>query len=336
MAKTFIVAELSANHGGDLNIAKKTILSAFEAGADAIKLQTYTPDTMTLNSDKSYFKIKQDTIWDGQTLYDLYQKAYMPWEWQKKLKNYADEIGIILFSSPFDLTAVDFLEDLNIAIYKIASFEINDIPLIKYTASKQKPIIISTGIATYNDIKLAVQTCRDAGNNDITLLKCTSAYPAPIEEANLLSIPDLAKEFNVKVGFSDHTLGITASIVAVSLGAKIIEKHFILNKNISSPDNSFSLDPSEFRAMVLGIRDVEKLLGKISYELTQKTEKTKYFSRSLFSTKTIKKGEIFSKENIKSVRPNIGLHTKHYEIILGKKASKDIDFAEPLNWNDVE
>jgi pseudaminic acid synthase len=336
MAKTFIVAELSANHGGDLNIAKKTILSAFEAGADAIKLQTYTPDTITLNSDKSYFKIKQDTIWDGQTLYDLYQKAYMPWEWQKKLKNYADEIGIILFSSPFDLTAVDFLENLNIAIYKIASFEINDIPLIKYTASKQKPIIISTGIATYNDIKLAVQTCRDTGNNDITLLKCTSAYPAPIEEANLLSIPDLAKEFNVKVGFSDHTLGITASIVAVSLGAKIIEKHFILNKNISSPDNSFSLDPSEFRAMVLGIRDAEKLLGKISYELTQKTEKTKYFSRSLFSAKTIKKGEIFSKENIKSVRPNIGLHTKHYEIILGKKASKDIDFAEPLSWNDIE
>ena len=336
MAKTFIVAELSANHGGDLNIAKKTILSAFKAGADAIKLQTYTPDTITLNSDKSYFKIKQDTIWDGQTLYNLYQKAYMPWEWQKKLKNYADEIGIMLFSSPFDLTAVDFLEDLNIAIYKIASFEINDIPLIKYTASKQKPIIISTGIATYNDIKLAVQTCRDAGNNDITLLKCTSAYPAPIEEANLLSIPDLAKEFNVKVGFSDHTLGTTASIVAVSLGAKIIEKHFILNKNISSPDNSFSLDPSEFRAMVLGIRDAEKLLGKISYELTQKTEKTKYFSRSLFSTKAIKKGEVFSKENIKSVRPNIGLHTKHYEIILGKKASKDIDFAEPLSWNDIE
>ena len=257
----FIIAELSANHNGDLNVAIETIRAAKKAGADAIKLQTYTPDTLTIDCNNEHFKIEGGTLWDGKTLYELYGEAYTPWSWHKQLFEVAREEGLICFSSPFDTTAVDFLEKLNVPAYKIASFEIQDISLIAYTASKGKPIIISTGIAEEADVQLAVDTCRKAGNNDIILLKCTSSYPAPLELANLNTIPDLKQRFKVEVGFSDHTYGFLAPTVAVTLGAKVIEKHFILDKSIGGPDADFSLDVSEFTEMVTKVRDTEKLLG---------------------------------------------------------------------------
>ena len=266
----FIIAELSANHGGDIEIAKETVRAAKRAGADAIKLQTYTADTITLNVDSDDFKISQGTRWDGQYLYDLYKEASLPWEWHKDLFELSKDEGLICFSSPFDKTAVDFLEDLNTPIYKIASFEITDIPLIEYVASKKKPIIISTGVANYENIELAIQTCRNLGNNDITILKCTSSYPAPIEESNLIMMQQYAKDFNVKVGLSDHTLGNTLPIAATVLGASVIEKHFILNKEIGGPDATFSLDEKEFTKMVNAVREAEKSIGKIDYSLTEK------------------------------------------------------------------
>ena len=319
-----IIAELSANHKQDIELAKDTIYAMKESGADAVKLQTYTPDTITINCDNEYFQIKQGTLWDGKTFYQLYKEAYTPWEWHYELKELADKLGLIFFSTPFDKTAVDFLEELKVPAYKIASFEITDIPLIEYTASKGKPVIISTGIATLCDIQEAVEACKRSGNNQIILLKCTSAYPAPLEEANLRTIPNMAETFNCIVGLSDHTLGISVPIASVALGAKVIEKHFILSKNIDSPDKEFSLTPEEFKQMVKAIRDVEKALGKVSYELTEKTKKSRSFARSLFVVKDIKAGEILTEENVKSIRPGYGLHPKYLKDVLGKKARKDI------------
>lgn len=326
----FIIAELSANHNGDLNVAIETIRAAKKTGADAIKLQTYTPDTLTIDCDNDHFKIDGGTLWDGKSLYELYGEAYTPWEWHKKLFEVAEEEGLICFSSPFDNTAVDFLEELNVPAYKIASFEIQDIPLIEYAASKGKPIIISTGIAEEEDIQLAVDTCRKVGNNDIILLKCTSSYPAPLELANLNTIPDLKARFGVEVGFSDHTYGSLAPTVATTLGAKVIEKHFILDKSIGGPDADFSLDVKEFTDLVNQVRDTEKLLGKISYEISDKVKKNKKFARSLFVVKDVNAGDIVTKENIRSIRPGYGMHPKHYNDILGKKFKSSFKRGEPL------
>jgi pseudaminic acid synthase len=325
---TYIIAELSANHNQDFQIAKDSVYAAKEAGADAIKLQTYTPDTITLNIKNKYFKASG--IWKDKYLYDLYKEAYMPWEWQKDLKKYADTLNIDCFSSPFDFSAVDFLESIEVPAYKIASFEINDIALIRYTASKQKPMIISTGIATINEIQEAIETCKSVGNHNITLLKCTSAYPAPLEEANLKGIQFLKEKFNLPIGFSDHTLGITAPIAAVSLGAQVIEKHFILDKNIKSVDASFSLDKNELQQMIISVRQVEQLLGEKAIPLTKKAKESKHFSRSLFVSKSIKKGEKFNSDNIRSVRPNLGLSTRYYDTILHKEATQDLKCGEPL------
>jgi len=331
---TYIIAELSANHNQDFQIAKDSVYAAREAGADAIKLQTYTPDTITLNVKNQYFKA--NGIWEEKYLYDLYKEAYMPWEWQKDIKEYANSLGIDCFSSPFDFSAVDFLESLDVPAYKIASFEINDIALIKYAASKQKPMIISTGIALEKEIQEAIEACHEVGNHNISLLKCTSAYPAPLEEANLNSIKYLKEKFNLPVGFSDHTLGIVAPIVAVSLGAQIIEKHFILDKSIKSVDSSFSLDKNELKEMVSTIRETEKLLGEKKLTLTKKAKESKHYSRSLFISEEIKKGEVFSSKNIKSVRPNLGISTKHYDSIIGKKATKDLEYGIPLKEEYID
>ena len=334
--KVFIIAEISANHGHDIEIAKKSIKVAKECGADAIKIQTYTADTITLNCNNNYFKIQQGTIWDGTTLYKLYQEAYTPWEWHKELFEYAKEIGIILFSTPFDKTAVDLLEELNTPIYKIASFEINDIPLIEYTASQRIPMIISTCVATEEEIKDAVETCKKMGNNDITLLQCTSQYPAKLEDANLLMIKDLAERFRVKSGLSDHTMGSLVATTAVAMGAKVIEKHFIIDRNIGGPDSSFSMTPDEFKEMVDNIRNVEKIIGTVSYEITEKKKNSFKFKRSLFVSKDIKQGEIITEENIKSVRPSDGISPKYYYQVLGRKVNKDLKFGTPLKFEDIE
>ena len=288
--RVFIVAELSANHNGSKDVALKTIRAAKRAGADAVKFQTYTADTITLACQNEDFKIKQGTLWDGRYLYDLYQEAYTPWEWHRELYDVAKAEGLICFSSPFDKSAVDFLESLGNPIYKIASFEITDVDLIAYAARKGKPMVISTGIATEEDIRLAVDTCRSAGNNDITLLKCTSSYPAPIEEANLCMIADLANRFKVKVGLSDHTLGSIAGITAVSLGACMIEKHFILDRSIGGPDAFFSMNELEFSQMVKDIRTVESAIGQVNYEPTDKMKAGRAFSRSLYVAENMKKG----------------------------------------------
>lgn len=332
-SSVFIVAELSGNHIHNFDIAVKTIESMKESGADAVKLQTYTPDTITLDCDNEYFRIKQGTLWDGKTLYQLYKEAYTPWEWHPKLKKIAEELGLAFFSTPFDKTAVDFLEELGVPAYKVASFEITDLPLIEYIASKGKPVIVSTGIAELSEIEEAVNACKRMGNDQIVLLKCTSAYPAPFEEMNLRTIPDLAEKFNVIVGLSDHSLGFSAPIAAVVLGAKIIEKHFILNRNIGGPDAFFSLESTEFKKMVDSIREVEKSLGKINYVLTEKIKRNREFSRSLFVVKDTKAGEIFTENNVKSIRPGFGLLPKYIKDVIGKKAKKDIKKGTPLSWD---
>jgi pseudaminic acid synthase len=336
---TYIIAELSANHNGSLKNALDTVKAAKEIGANAVKLQTYTADTLTLNCKKNDFIIKGGTLWDNKSFYELYSEAYTPWEWHNKLFKYAREIQIDIFSTPFDKSAVDFLEQFDPSAYKIASFEITDYELIKYTAAKMKPIIISTGIATIDEIQDAVDICRKEGNNEIVLLKCTSAYPAPLKDANLKMITSLADTFNVVSGFSDHTLGITAPIVATSLGAKVIEKHLILNKNIGGPDSEFSLDKNEFKEMVKAIRATEQLIGRIDYRLTDKQNESRQFARSLYIAKDIKKGEKFNEENIRSVRPGYGLHPKYLQHILGKIAEKDyftgdklMDIKDKYEW----
>lgn len=327
---TFIIAELSANHMNDFDIAVKTIEAMVDAGADAVKFQTFTPDTITIDCDNEYFHIKQGTVWDGQILHELYEDAYMPWVWQPKLKKVAEDLGLIVFSSPFDKTSVDFLEDMDVPAYKIASFEIMDIPLIEYVASKGKPIIISTGIASLEDIELAVKTCLDTGNDKIALLKCTSSYPAPLEEINLNTIPDIKDKFGVVVGLSDHTLGGEVSTAAVALGASIIEKHFILDRNMGGPDSEFSMEPQEFKQMVDSIRNVEKALGEVSYELSDKMKSNREFSRSLFVVKDMKKGEIITEDNVRSIRPGFGLHPKYLKEILGKRINKDLKKGTPF------
>ena len=325
---TFIIAELSANHNGSLQTALDTIKAAKECGADAIKLQTYTADTITLNSKKDDFMIDGGTLWDGKNLYELYKEAYTPWEWHKELFEYARSIDIDIFSSPFDKSAVDFLEQFNPSAYKIASFEITDYELIRYTASKGKPMIISTGIAYEEEIQDAVDICRSIGNDKIILLKCTSAYPAPLEDANLLTIADLAKKFGVVSGFSDHTIGSTAPIIAVSHGAKVIEKHFILDKSIGGADCEFSMDAKDFKEMVQKIRDTEQLLGKVDYSMNESKQKNRNYSRSIYVSKNIKKGEKFTTSNLKSVRPGYGMHPKYLNEFLDKVATKDYKFGD--------
>jgi pseudaminic acid synthase len=334
--KVFIVAELSANHAGKIENAIETIKAAKEVGADAIKLQTYTPDTMTIVSNKEDFIVKGGSLWAGQTLHDLYKTAYTPWEWHKKLYEFSREQGLICFSTPFDISSVDFLEELINPIIKIASFEIQDIPLIKYAASKGKPMILSTGIATDEDIKLAIDTCKGEGNEKIILLKCTSAYPAPIEESNLVMINDFANRFGVVPGLSDHTMGITVPVAATVLGARVIEKHFILDKSIGGPDAPFSLDKKEFKEMVDAVREAEKSIGKINYTLSQKQEKGKQFARSLYVVEDIKEGELLTEKNIRSIRPGYGMHPKFYWEVLGKKAKVDIERGTPLNKEHFE
>lgn len=333
--KVFIIAELSANHNQNFDLAVKTIKAMKDAGADAVKLQTYTPDTITIDCDNKYFQIK-DGLWQGKTLYQLYQEAYTPWEWQPKLKEIAEDLGLICFSSVFDKTAVDFLEKMNVPAYKIASFEITDIPLIEYIASKGKPVIISTGIATLSDIEEAVNACKRMGNDQIALLKCTSAYPAPIEDANLLTIPNMKETFGTVVGLSDHTLGSSVAIASVALGAKLIEKHFILDRNLGGPDSAFSMEPEEFKQMVKSIREVEKALGKVTYDLTEKQKKSRDLSRSLFIVKDIKKGEVFTEDNVRSIRPGYGLSPKHYSNVIGKMTTKDIERGTPLKIEMVD
>ncbi|GGG80096.1 sialic acid synthase [Parapedobacter pyrenivorans] len=332
--KVFIIAELSANHGGKIETAIETIKAAKRTGADAIKLQTYTPDTITLDCDSDDFIIK-GTIWEKRKLYDLYQEAFLPWEWHEKLFEVANEEGLVCFSSPFDKTAVDFLENLGTPIYKIASFEITDIPLIEYAASKGKPMIVSTGIADYEDIKLAVDTCRSVGNDDITLLKCTSSYPAPIEEANLVMMGRLAKDFGVKVGLSDHTLGIVVPLLSVAMGATMIEKHFILDRAIGGPDASFSLNEQEFTEMVNAVRQAESAIGTESYVLTEKQKSGKAFSRSLYVAKDVKEGNVVDAMNVRSVRPGFGLHPKHFGEVLGKKFNRSLNKGSRLDWEHL-
>lgn len=334
--KVLIIAEMSANHGQDINIAKETIKAAKKAGADAIKLQTYTADTITINCDNEYFRLDQGTIWDGRTLYDLYKEAYTPWEWHEELMNYTKELGLICFSSPFDKTAVDFLETLNVPAYKVASFEITDIPLIEYIASKGKPVIISTGIATLGEVDEAVRACKRVGNDQVILLKCTSAYPAQVEDANLLTMQSLKETFGVEVGLSDHTLGVSVPIVSVALGARVIEKHFILDESIGGPDASFSLNKQEFKLLVESVRDAEKAIGKVDYELTDKKLKSREFSRSLFVVKDIKEGELFTEENVRSIRPGYGLKPRYIKSVIGKKARHDISKGTPVSWSIID
>ena len=327
---------MSANHLHDFDIAVRTIEAMKEAGADAIKFQTYTPDTITLDCDNEYFQIKQGTIWDGQVLYNLYETAYTPWDWQPELKKIAEDMGLIVFSSPFDKTSVDFLEEMDVPAYKIASFEITDIPLIEYVASKGKPVIISTGIASMEDINLAIQTCLDAGNNQIALLKCTSSYPSPLDEINLNTIPDMIEKFDCVIGLSDHTLGGEVSTAAVALGANIIEKHFILDRNMGGPDSEFSMEPDEFKQMVDSIRNVEKALGSVSYELSDKMKANREFSRSLFVVADMKENDVITEDNVRSIRPGFGLHTKYLKDILGKKVNQNLKKGTPFDLSFIE
>jgi pseudaminic acid synthase len=334
-APVFIIAELSCNHLQKFEIAEKTLHAIKEAGADAIKIQTSKPDSITIQSDKKYFKIKSGTLWDGKTLYDLYKETYTPWEWVPQLKKIAEELGLIFFSSPFDHQAVDFLASYDMPAYKIASFEITDIPLIEHVASKMKPVIISTGIAKIEDIEEAIQACYRTGNREVALLKCTSAYPAPYDEVNLKNIPYLKDKFKCIVGLSDHTLGHTVALASVVLGAKIIEKHFILDRHLGGPDASFSMEPNEFKQMVEEIRIIERALGKTEYQYTAKMGSGRYFARSLFVVKDIQAGEIFTTENIRSIRPGDGLPPKLLNQILGKKSISNLEKGTPLGWDVI-
>ena len=334
-SSVFIIAELSANHNGSIETAKETIRAAKRAGADCIKLQTYTADTITINSRKSDFMVK-GTIWDGKNLHDLYKEAYTPWEWHAELFKVAKEEGLICFSSPFDFTAVDFLETLNVPAYKIASFEITDIALIEYVASKGKPIILSTGIATTEDIELALAACKKTGNSQIALLKCTSSYPAPIEEANMSMVKDLADRYGVISGLSDHTMGSTVPVVSVCFGAKIIEKHFILDRTIGGPDASFSMNEAEFKQMVIAVREAEKAIGVVDYEFTEKQQSGRAFSRSLYVVEDIKGGDLFTSKNVRSIRPGYGIHPKFLPDVLGKIAKSDIEKGTALSFNFIQ
>ena len=330
----YIVAEMSANHNQDFDQAVKIIEAAKAAGADAIKLQTYTPDTMTIGCDNEHFQIK-GTLWDGRKLYELYGEAYTPWDWQPKLKQLANELGLDLFSTAYDETAVDFLEAMNVPVYKVASFENVDLPLLRRIAQTGKPIIMSTGMATLAEIDEAVRTIREAGGSQLALLKCTSAYPAPPEEVNLRTIPHLAEAFNVPVGLSDHTLDIAVPVAAVALGACIIEKHFTLSRATPSPDSAFSLEPDEFKRMVEAVRTAEKASGTVHYGVGEREAGSRAFRRSLFVVRDMKAGEMFTTENVRSIRPGYGLHTRHLDEIIGRRASQDIKRGTPLTWSHI-
>lgn len=331
---TYMVAEMSANHNQDFDQAVAIIKAAKAAGADAIKLQTYTPDTLTINCHNDYFRIK-GTLWEGRNLYELYGEAYTPWEWQPRLKEVANELGLELFSTPFDVTAVDFLESMDVAVHKIASFENVDLPLLRRIAQTGKPIIMSTGMATLAEIDEAVNTLRDAGNQELILLKCTSAYPSPPSAMNLHTIPHLAAAFDVPAGLSDHTHGIAVPVAAVALGACMIEKHFTVSRNLPSADSKFSLEPHEFKAMVDAVRTVEQALGTVHYGLEPNEEVSRVFRRSLFVVQDVKAGEPFSAENIRSIRPGHGLHTRYLDEVIGRHASQDIGRGTPLAWEHV-
>jgi pseudaminic acid synthase len=331
----YIVAEMSANHNQNFDLAVKIIEAAKETGADAIKLQTYTPDTLTIDCDNEYFRIGAGTIWEGRNLYDLYSEAYTPWEWQPRLKEIADDLELDLFSTPFDSTAVDFLEEMDVPAYKIASFEVVDLPLIRRAAQTGKPIIMSTGMATLAEIDEAVRVAREAGAAQIALLKCTSAYPAPLEEMNLRTIPHLAEGFGMPVGLSDHTLGIAVPVAAVALGACIVEKHFTLSRDVPGPDSAFSLEPHEFKAMVDAVRVAEKALGEVRYEVTEHEAASRVFRRSLFVVQDVKAGEVFTAENVRSIRPGNGLHTRYWREVIGRCATQDIQRGTPLTWDMV-
>lgn len=332
----FIVAEMSANHNMDYNRAVEIIHRAKQAGADAVKIQTYTADTITIDSDKSYFQINQGTLWDGTTLHKLYEKAYTPWEWQPKLKEEAEKAGLILFSAPFDHSAVDFLEEMEVPCYKIASFELNDIPMIRKIAKLGKPILMATGVAYEKDIRQAVETCLEEGNDQVMLLKCTSAYPAPLSAVNLKMIPAMAKTYDCLTGLSDHTMGYQAALGAAALGACVIEKHMTLKRADGGADAEFSMEPEEFREMCEGVRMIEQALGEETYELSEKQRREREHSRSLFVTEDIQAGEYFTPENMRSVRPGFGLHTKYFEEILGRRATQDLGKGTPMRFSYVE
>ncbi len=330
--KTFVVAEVSANHLQDYGRAEAIIKAAAQAGADAVKLQTYTPDTITLDCDNDYFQITQGTIWDGTTLHKLYEEAYTPWEWQPRLMEYANGLGLECFSSPFDATAVEFMKEMDMPAYKVASFEINDIPLIRKIAGLGKPVILATGIAYLEDMERALQVCKEEGNEQVVLLKCTSAYPSPYEEMNLKVIPNMAQVFDCITGLSDHSMGTAAAVASVALGAKMVEKHLTLSRADGGPDGAFSMEPDEFKKMVDEIRIVEKALGKVTYELSEKQKRSREDGRSLFVVKNMKEGEIFTEENVRSIRPAFGLHTMYLDEIMGKRARTDISKGTPLDW----
>jgi len=331
----YIVAELSANHDQDFDRAVRTLHAAKEAGADAVKLQTYTPDTITIRSDREYFRIGGGTLWDGRTLYDLYGDAYTPWEWQPKLKQVADSLGMDLFSSPFDQTAVDFLEKMNVPAYKLASFELVDIPLIRRMARTGKPLIISTGMATLEEIDEALAVARAAGATQIALLKCTSAYPAPPDEMNLRTISEMVRRHQVPIGLSDHSMSIAVPVAAVALGASIIEKHITFSRSEKGPDSAFSLEPDEFRSMVEAVRVAERALGHVHFGVSAHEESSRVFRRSLFAVQDVKSGEVFTDENVRSIRPGHGLHTRYLPQILGKRATRDVERGTPLSWDLV-
>lgn len=332
---TYIIAEMSANHNMDFNRAKEIIRVASEIGVDAVKLQTYTADTITIDCDGEDFRALHGGLWDGMNLYKLYQQAYTPWEWQGELVDYANELGLDCFSSPFDLTAVDFLEKLNVPAYKIASYEINDIPLIKKVANTGKTVIISTGIAYREDIELALKTCEEVGNRNVVLLKCLSSYPSPYEQMNLRTLTDMNKTFDCIVGLSDHSFGSETAIAGVALGAKVVEKHLTLRRSDGGADAGFSMEPDEFAEMVKQIRNVEKALGKATYELTPAQVENRKFSRSLYVVKDIKAGEIITEENVRSIRPGYGLHTKHWDDVKGKKVKCDLKKGTPMDFKYI-
>ncbi|EMG38406.1 N-acetylneuraminate synthase [Desulfocurvibacter africanus PCS] len=332
--RTYVIAEMSANHNGSIERAEQIIRAMADSGADAVKLQTYTADTMTIPCNNEYFRIK-GTLWDGRTLHDLYAEASTPWEWQSRLKAFSNELGMDCFSTPFDATAVDFLESIDVPCHKVASFELVDIPLLKKIASTKKPVIMSTGMGTLSEIDLAVKTLREHGTSEIALLKCTSAYPAPPEEANLRTIPHLAAAFDCPAGLSDHTMGSSVAVAGVAVGARIIEKHFTLSRSDGGPDGTFSMEPTEFAQMVRDIRTVERALGTICYDLTQKQRQSTVFRRSLFVVNDIKAGEAFSAENVRCIRPGYGLPPRYFDQILGRTARTDIARGTPLSWDLV-
>lgn len=335
LEKTYIIAEMSANHAGSIDRAKEIIHAAKEAGADCIKIQTYTPDTMTIDCDNEYFNISKGT-WEGENLYQLYQKAYTPWEWQGELKREAEKVGIDFLSTPFDSTSVDFLEDIGVEFYKIASFELVDIPLIRYVASKKKPIIMSTGMATYDEVELAVNTIRNAGNNQLALLRCASAYPAITDEMNLLTMKDMGEAFRVPVGLSDHSMGSIGAVTSVALGGRIVEKHFCISRDIQNPDSTFSMEPSEFKKMVQDIRQCEMAIGHVKYGPSEQEKGSLDFRRSIFVTDDIAEGQLLSKDNIRVIRPSFGLHPKYYQDVLGKRAARSLKRGTPLSMDDIE